>query len=76
MSRSQLEEKIINVLCEKGPLTFNELYEMLREQLEVSKTEAREALASLVRSGRVKREPSHERARLVFRAEQCPQGRG
>ncbi|NOZ88311.1 MAG: hypothetical protein GXO15_00095 [Crenarchaeota archaeon] len=66
----RVEEALLEALCRRGPLGFQELYREARKLLpSLSREEARLALAELVRKGLVARVERHEERRLVFRAE-------
>ncbi|BFH73183.1 hypothetical protein SJAV_11270 [Sulfurisphaera javensis] len=67
MNKDELKKVIIDLLSKEGPKTSTEIRDILLEKgLEFDMVEFREALADLVREGKVKKEPDYEKKKFLF----------
>ncbi|BAK54172.1 hypothetical protein [Sulfurisphaera tokodaii] len=67
MNKDELKKVIIDLLSKEGPKTSTEIRDILIEKgYEFDMIKFREALAELVREGKVKKEASYERKKLLF----------
>ncbi|QIW23005.1 hypothetical protein EWF20_01760 [Sulfolobus sp. S-194] len=67
MNKDELKKVIIDLLSKEGPKTSTEIRDILIEKgYEFDMIKFREALAELVREGKVKKEASYERKRFLF----------
>ncbi|BFI75558.1 hypothetical protein [Sulfurisphaera ohwakuensis] len=67
MNKDELKKVIIDLLSKEGPKTSTEIRDILIEKgYEFDMIKFREALAELVREGKVKKETSYERKKFLF----------
>jgi len=67
MNKDELKKVIIDLLSKEGPKTSTEIRDKLIENgYDFNMITFREALAELVREGKVKKEPNYERKKFLF----------
>lgn len=67
MNKEEIKKLIIDLLSKEGPKTSTEIRDLLIEKgYEFDMIEFREALADLVREGKVKKEPNYDRKKFLF----------
>lgn len=67
MNKDELKKVILEILEKEGPKTSTEIRdELIDKGYEFNMIEFREALADLVREGKVKKEASYERKKFLF----------
>jgi len=67
MNKDELKKVIIDLLSKEGPKTSTEIRDKLIEnEYEFDMITFREALAELVREGKIKKEPNYERKKFLF----------
>jgi len=67
MKKEELKEVILSLLKERNGLTSTEIRDMLIDKgVEFNMIEFREALADLVREGKVKKLPNYEKKKFLF----------
>jgi hypothetical protein len=67
MKKEELKEVILSLLKERNGLTSTEIRDMLIDKgVEFNVIEFREALADLVREGKVKKLPNYEKKKFLF----------
>jgi hypothetical protein len=66
MDNTKLEEKILEIL-KNGAKTSEEIRnELIQENIDFTPLQFREALAKMVREGKVKKIPNYERKKILF----------
>ena len=67
MKKEELKEAILSILKERDGLTSTEIRDILIDKgVEFNMIEFREALADLVREGKVKKLPNYEKKKFLF----------
>jgi len=67
MNKDELKKVIIDLLSKEGPKTSTEIRDNLIENgYDFNMIAFREALAELVREGKIKKEPNYERKKFLF----------
>lgn len=67
MNKDELKKVIVDLLAKEGPKTSTEIRdELIEKGYEFNLITFREALADLVREGKVKKEPQYERKKFLF----------
>ena len=67
MNKDELKKVIIDLLSKEGPKTSTEIRdELIENGYEFDMILFREALADLVREGKIKKEPDYEKKKFLF----------
>ena len=67
MNKDELKKVIIDLLSKEGPKASTEIRdELIESGYEFDMLTFREALAELVREGKIKKEPNYERKKFLF----------